>query len=137
MAYKPDQLPAPQQTWGDWFYNQAEGAAKIVGDFVEKNFATISFVASSVFTAMYAPALFVTGAAIGAAMHHNYNPNLKVDAAQEKIITVYHATFAIVAAVATFVTMIADASLISSCIPLIFSLGAGSAGYRAYSAWIK
>lgn len=123
------------QTWGAWLSVQAEQQFQVVSDFVERNFTVISFVASSIFMNMYAAPLFMTGAAVGAALHHYWEPNLKVDPAQEKIITVYHATLAIVGAVATLVTMIQSAGLIASSIPFFASFAAGSAAYRAYAAW--
>jgi hypothetical protein len=128
---------APQKTWGDWCTQQFEQAGEVVGKFVEDNFTNLSFAVSSIFTALYAAPSFFTGAAVGAALHHYLQPNLKVDATQEKVVTVFHATFAIVAAVATFVTMMGSATLISSTIPFLFSMGAGSAGYRAYTALCK
>jgi len=122
---------------GDFLYHQVENAAIIAGEFVERHFTTISFLVSSIFMGMFSLPMLVIGGAIGAALHHRYDPNLKIDRTAEKVVSVVHATLAIVGAVACFVMLTGAGSFTIAPIPFLASFAVGSGAYRAYASFLR
>lgn len=100
--------------------------------FVEKHFAKIAFAISSLTLLIFSSFFLLLGSVAGFALHYSLEPELKIRE-DTQVITVSHAVFAIVGAVAAVIRTLpagAAGGLVFQSIPLMASMAIGSAAYR-------
>jgi hypothetical protein len=100
--------------------------------FIERHFAKVAFVVSALALFILQPLTFLFGLAVGGWAHYSFEPNPRIESL-DQVMTVFHATLAIIAAVAAFLALTPSGTgiFVRSIAPL-FSLSIGSSAYLGF-----
>lgn len=112
---------------------------KVEEPFIDKHFAKIAFAISTLVLLIFSPLVAIFGTAAGLVINFVIDPELKVHPTH-KIITVPHAVFAIVGAIAALLRMTPAGSMggfVFKAVPFIASFALGSVAYRVVKAGAK
>lgn len=104
--------------------------------FLEKHFAKIAFAISSLVLLIFSSLFLFLGSVAGFSLHYSLEPELKIKE-DTQVITLSHAVFAIVGAVAALIRIFpagASGGLVFQSIPLMASMAVGSAAYRGFKS---
>ena len=121
-----------RKKWNEGLKQKAAEAYHKVEKFVEKHFAAIAFIFSSLLLLGTGPIGFFIGCAAGIAIHRLLSPKLRVQTGERRI-PILNATIAVVGAMAALIQMTPAGllgGLIFRSIPFLATLIVGSTCYR-------
>lgn len=106
-----------------------QGGARQAQSFVDRNFAEIAFLISSIALLVFAPLKLMIGAFIGYMIHSYREPGLKTS----QVVTLENTLYTIVGGMAAVIRLTpagATAGFVFNAIPLVASAAVGSTLYR-------